>query len=70
MQKVLNNPNSRSRYNDLILNNIKNNHYDLLIFFFGGVDVDFCFIYKYLEDCTIRYEKFNKDVIDKYSGIY
>lgn len=64
--KGLNNINSRSGYNKLILNEVKNNNYDLLIFLFGGVDVDFCFIHKFLEDPKMSYETFNNEVIDNY----
>lgn len=43
--KGLNNPNSVSGYNDLIINNVRNNNYTHLLFLFGGVDVDFSFIH-------------------------
>lgn len=64
--KGLNNPNSISQYNDIIINNIKNNNYRNLFFLFGGVDVDFCFIHKYLKNNDIDYKQFNIDVINNY----
>jgi len=64
--KGLNNPNSRSGYNNLIINTVKSGNYDLLIFFFGGVDVDFSFIHKYLDNPTIDYRIFNQEVVDNY----
>jgi hypothetical protein len=37
-----------------------------MFFLFGGVDVDFCFIHKYLEDIDIDYKEFNLNVIINY----
>jgi hypothetical protein len=64
--KGLNNPNSKSQYNNTIINNIKGNNYSNLFFLFGGVDVDFCFIHKYLKNNSIDYKEFNLDVINNY----
>lgn len=64
--KGLNNPNSISQYNKIIIDNVKNNNYDNLFFLFGGVDVDFCFIHKYLQNNSIDYKNFNSEVVDDY----
>ena len=64
--KGLNNPNSISQYNNLIINNVNNNHYKHLFFLFGGVDVDFSYIHKYLENQNINYVDFNLSVIKNY----
>lgn len=64
--KGLNNPNSISQYNNNLINNIKNNNYSNLFFLFGGVDLDFCFIHKYLENNDIDYKEFNLEVINNY----
>ena len=64
--KGLNNQNSISKYNNTIINNIKNNNYSKLFFMFGGVDVDFCFIHKYLKNNNINYKEFNLNVIHNY----
>jgi len=64
--KGLNNPKSISQYNNLLINNINNNNYSHIFFLFGGVDVDFCFIHKYLENKNIDYKIFNKNVVDNY----
>jgi len=64
--KGLNNPNSISGYNNLIINNINNNNYKHLFFLFGGVDVDFSFIHNLLKNPELDYKKFNKTVIDNY----
>jgi len=64
--KGLNNHNSISGYNNLIINHIKNNNYKHLFFLFGGVDVDFSFIHNLLKNPTLNYKKFNVTVIDNY----
>jgi len=64
--KGLNNPNSISQYHNLVIDNIKNNNYANLFFLFGGVDVDFCFIHKYLENIFIDYREFNLNSINNY----
>lgn len=64
--KGLNNPNSISQYNKLIINNINNNNYNILVFSFGSVDVDFSFIHKLIDNPSIDYIEFNKIVIDNY----
>jgi hypothetical protein len=64
--KGLNNPNSISQANNILINNIKNNNYVNLFFLFGGVDVDFCFIHKYLDNINIDYKDFNLNVINNY----
>jgi hypothetical protein len=64
--KGLNNPNSISQYNNKLINDIKANNYSNLFFLFGGVDVDFCFVHKYLENINIDYKAFNLDVINNY----
>ena len=64
--KGLNNPNSISQYNNLIINNVNNNNYKHLFFLFGGVDVDFSYIHKYLEKHNINYLDFNLSVIKNY----
>ena len=33
---------------------------------FGGVDVDFSFIYKYIQNINIDYKEFNLNVINNY----
>jgi hypothetical protein len=64
--KGLNNPKSISQYNNTLINNIKTNNYSNLFFLFGGVDVEFCFIHKYLENINIDYKVFNLEVINNY----
>jgi len=64
--KGLNNPQSISQYNNTIIQNVQNNNYKHLFFLFGGVDVDFSFIHKYLENPSINYMDFNLDVIKNY----
>jgi len=64
--KGLNNPNSVSQYNKIIIDNIKNNNYKNIFFLFGGVDVDFSFIHNYLEYPEINYIDFNLIVIKNY----
>ena len=64
--KGLNNPNSISQYNKAIVNNINNNEYSNIFLLFGGVDVDFIFIHKYLENSDIDYKAFNLDTINNY----
>jgi len=64
--KGLNNPNSISQYNNMLITNIKNNNYDNIFFLFDGVDIDFCFIHKYLENIDIDYKEFNLNVINNY----
>ena len=64
--KGLNNPNSTSGYNNLIINNVNNNDYKHLFFLFGGVDVDFSFIHNLLKNPELNYKKFNIDVIKNY----
>lgn len=64
--KGLNNPNSISGYNNLIINNINKNNYKHLFFLFGGVDVDFSFIHNLLKNPELNYKKFNLTVIDNY----
>lgn len=65
--KGLNNPTSISRYNQKIINHLKTNDYLNIFFLFGGVDVDFCFIFKYLKTKTVLdYKKFNLTVIHEY----
>ena len=64
--KGLNNPNSISGYNNLIINNINNNNYKHLFFLFGGVDIDFSFIHNLLQNPELNYKKFNITVISNY----
>jgi hypothetical protein len=64
--KGLNNPNSISQYNKRIIEHIRENNYQHHFFLFGGVDVDFCFIHKYLENPEINFIEFNLDVIKNY----
>ena len=64
--KGLNNPNSISQYNNMLINNIKTNNYSKLFFLFGGVDVDFCFINKYVQNININYKEFNLNVVNNY----
>jgi hypothetical protein len=64
--KGLNNPNSISQYNTKLINNVKTNNYSNLFFLFGGVDVEFCFIHKFLKNNDIDYKKFNLEVINNY----
>ena len=64
--KGLNNPNSKSQYNNLIINTVNNNHYKHLFFLFGGVDVDFSFIHNLLKNPDLNYKKFNITVIQNY----
>ena len=64
--KGLNNPNSILQYNNKIIENVKNNNFKNLFFLFGGVDVDFGFIYKYMDNVNIDYKVFNTDVIYNY----
>jgi hypothetical protein len=64
--KGLNNPNSISGYNNLIINNINANNYKHLFFLFGGVDVDFSFIHNLFKNPKLNYKKFNITVIDNY----
>ena len=64
--KGLNNPNSTSRYNNLIIDNVKNNNYKHLFFLFGGVDVDFSFIHNLLKNPELNYKQFNITVINNY----
>ena len=66
MKLLLNNPKSISQYNNSLINKIKNNDYSNLFFLFGGVDVDFCFIHKYLDNINIDYKEFNSDVVNNY----
>jgi hypothetical protein len=64
--KGLNNPHSVSQYNKVIIEKVKNNPYEFLIFNFGGVDVDFSFIHKFLDTPSINYHDFNLEVIHHY----
>ncbi len=64
--KGLNNPNSKSNYNNDIINNINNNNYKNVFLLFGGVDVDFSFIYKYIGDPKLNYVDFNYDIVQNY----
>ena len=64
--KGLNNPNSTSGYNNLIINHVKHNNYKHLFFLFGGVDVDFSFIHNLLKNPELNYKKFNVHIIDNY----
>jgi hypothetical protein len=64
--KGLNNPNSISQYNTILINNISNNNYKNIFFMFGGVDLDFCFYYKYLNNNQIDFREFNLKVITNY----
>jgi hypothetical protein len=64
--KGLNNPNSISKYHNILIYNVKANNYSNLFFLFGGVDVDFCFIHKLLKNNDIDYKKFNLEVINNY----
>ncbi len=64
--KGLNNSNSKSNYNNLILQFVKKMFYTNLIFLFGGVDLEFVFIDKYVKDNNIDYEEFNLNVINNY----
>jgi hypothetical protein len=64
--KGLNNPNSISQYNTLLIDNIHSNNYKNVFFMFGGVDLDFCFYYKYLDNNQIDFREFNLKVITNY----
>jgi hypothetical protein len=64
--KGLNNPESKSQYNKILIDNIRINNYDNLFFLFGGVDVDFCFIFKYSKNNNLDYKEFNLNVIENY----
>ena len=64
--KGLNNPKSKSNYNNIIINNVRQNNYNNLIFLFGGVDVEFCLIDKYIDNVNICYKEFNLNVIKNY----
>jgi hypothetical protein len=64
--KGLNNPNSISQFNKKIIENVNNNNYDNLFFLFGGVDVDFLFIDKFLSNQNIDYIDYNSNIIDNY----
>jgi hypothetical protein len=64
--KGLNNPNSISGYNNLIINHVKHNNYKHLFFLFGGVDVDFSFIHNLLKTPELNYKKHNITVINNY----
>ena len=43
-----------------------NNNYDNLFFLFGGVNIDFLFIDKYLDDLNINYIYYNLNIIKNY----
>jgi hypothetical protein len=64
--KGLNNPNSISGYNNIIINHVKKNNYKHLFFLFGGVDVDFSFIHNLLKTPALDYKQFNITVINNY----
>ena len=64
--KGLNNPNSISGYNNLIINHVKHKNYKHLFFLFGGVDVDFSFIHNLLKNPDLNYIQFNIAVIHNY----
>jgi hypothetical protein len=64
--KGLNNPNSISQYYTKILDKVNTTTYKNIYFMFGGVDIDFSFIHKYLENKTIDYKDFNLNVIKHY----
>jgi hypothetical protein len=64
--KGLNNPHSRSQYNHIIINNVNTNDYKHLFFLFGGVDTDFSYVHKYLENHNINYVDFNLSVVKNY----
>ena len=64
--KGLANSNSISQFNKLIIDNVTNNNYDNLFFLFGGVDIDFLFIDKYLDDLNLNYIDYNLNIIDNY----
>jgi hypothetical protein len=64
--KGLNNQNSISQYNKIIIKNILENNYANIFFLFGGVDVDFGYIHKYLDNENINYKEFNVNVINDY----
>jgi hypothetical protein len=64
--KGLNNPNSISQYNNILIHNIKNNNYNRVFFLFGGVDVEFCFIHKLLQNNHLDYKEFNMEIIKNY----
>jgi hypothetical protein len=64
--KGLNNSNSISKYNESILQKVQSTNYDVHIFMFGGVDIDFSFIHKFIHNPKINFFIFNGDVINNY----
>lgn len=64
--KGLNNPNSISKYNHTILQKIASETHNVYIFMFGGVDIDFSFIHKFIHNPNINYIEFNRDVVSNY----
>jgi hypothetical protein len=66
--KGLNNENSISGYGKKILEYLhkSSNDYDTLFFSFGGVDIDFSYIHKYLDDKKINFFEFNQNIISNY----
>lgn len=64
--KELNNPKSKSNYNNIIINTVKLKNYNNLIFLFGNVDLEFCLIEKYINNDNINYKDFNLDIIKNY----
>jgi hypothetical protein len=66
--KGLNNENSISGYGKKILEYVNKNcnDNDTLFFCFGGVDVDFSYIHKYLDNKNINFFEFNQTVISNY----
>jgi len=63
--KGLNNNNSKSGYNKMIMRKINHKH-EKLIFLFGSVDVDFVYTLKFLKDPNIDYVNFNLLSINGY----
>lgn len=66
--KGLNNKNSISNYHNIIIEKVKtpNIFYKNLIFMFGGVDMDFCYIHKYVENQDLNIYDFIDPVIHNY----
>jgi hypothetical protein len=64
--KGLNNTNSVSKYNEKIIKKTCEKNYKRFIFMFGSVDTDFSFIHKYLDNASVNYIDFNKEVVDNY----
>lgn len=66
--KGLNNKNSISNYHNIIIEKINNPDisYETLIFMFGGVDMDFCYFHKLLQNPELNLYDFIDPVINNY----